>query len=82
MFLLQDQTKTLKFLTGKENLLLHKNTSSFDCKHKHMLCLQAHVAENGAPDKFGVLYRPLYREFHTFTNRIYASGFSLFGSWY
>ena len=57
IFLLQDQPETCKFLTHKENMLLHttlsifnvysaiyiyiyiyeRDTSSLDCKHKHML---------------------------------------------
>ena len=54
------------------------DTSSLDCKHKHML-----IAENGAPpDKFGYLYRVLHVELHGFNNRIDASGLSHFGSWY
>ena len=45
-----------------------RDTSSPECKHKHML-------ENGAPtDKFGVLYHPLHIEFHGFNSRINVLG--------
>ena len=44
-----------------------RNTSSPECKHKHML-------ENGPPtDKFGDLYQSLHIEFHGFNSRISVS---------
>ena len=39
--------------------------------------------QTGAPpDKFGVLYHLLHREFYDFNNRIDVSELSHFGSWY
>ena len=50
-----------------------RDTSSLDCKHKHML-------KNGAPpDKSGVLYRLLHLEFHGFNSWIDVSVLSHFG---
>ena len=52
------------------------DTSSPDCKYKHML-------ENGAPpDKSGVLYRLLHIEFHGFNSRIDVLVLSHLGSWH
>ena len=53
-----------------------RDTSSTDCKYKHML-------ENGAlPDKFGVLYQLLHIEFHDLNSRIDVLGLSHLCSWY
>ena len=63
-------------IQGIINNINERDSSSLDCKHKHML-------ENGAPpDKCGVLYRVLPIEFHSFNTRINVSGLSHFGFWY
>ena len=48
-------------------------TSFLDCKHKNMRKNEA------PPDKFGVLHRLLYVEFHGFTSRVNFRGLSLVG---
>ena len=55
-----------------------RDTSSFDCKYKHML------EEGAPPDKFGVLYDLLHIEFHGFDSNINVLGLGLehFGSWH
>ena len=53
-----------------------RNTSSPDCKHKHML-------EKGAPpDKFDVLNALLHIEFHGVNSTVDVLGLSHFGCWY
>ena len=63
-------------IQGIINNVNERDSSSLDCKHKHML-------ENGAPpDQFGVLYHVLPIEFHSFYIRINVSGLSHFDFWY
>ena len=56
--------ENMSYLQGILNDISEQDTSFLDCKHKHMM-------KSGAPpDKFGVLYRLLSKEFHGFTSRI------------